>query len=89
VHHYFWLADKSPGTALADFPEARLRPAKRDCWCEGVFPSVISGIVRAVEMWSNPVSSAKIPWKFRRHEQPQPRAEVTVGLLSLGSPGQP
>jgi hypothetical protein len=23
VHHYFWLADKSPGTALADFLEAR------------------------------------------------------------------
>ena len=27
MHHYFWLADKSPGTALADFPEARLNEA--------------------------------------------------------------
>ena len=68
-----------------DLLQARLRPVRRDCWWEGVFPSAISGVVRAVEMWSNPVSSAKIPWKFRRHEQPRPGAEVTVGLPSLAS----
>lgn len=56
---------------------------------EGLLAAAISGVVRAVAMWSNSREQRDDPREFRCHEQPRPEADVTVGASFLASPSQP
>jgi hypothetical protein len=65
VHHYFWLADKSPGTALADFPEARFWTARRSAARE---PDYFRSAVHADDVHTNRIPPSRFPFRQVRCE---------------------
>ena len=65
MHHYFWLADKSPGTALADFLEARFWTARRSAARK---PDYFRSAVHAGDVNTNRIPPSRFPFPQVRCE---------------------